>query len=126
MTARVVAVTTDQTTEPIATDVHIATTAVEKIRGLMGRSKLPDDYALVFELDSGILTRQSQTVHTFFVRTAIDVVWTLDNEVTRVSTLNPWHDIASADADRVIEFPAGSAAKVSVGDQVQLVEKEQI
>lgn len=65
MTARVVAVTTDQTTEPIATDVHIATTAVEKIRGLMGRSKLPDDYALVFELDSGILTRQSQTVHTF-------------------------------------------------------------
>ena len=42
--------------------------------------------------------------------------------VVKVETLHPWRGLGAARADTVIEFPAGAAADVEVGDRVRVGE----
>jgi uncharacterized membrane protein (UPF0127 family) len=111
----------------IATNVEIADSILSQGRGLMFRSSIPDDYALVMEVENdGLLSRgpSRQLVHMLFVRFPIDVLWLVDDEVTRVERMHPWRSFAMAKADRILELPAGAAADVNKGDRVFIESEE--
>ena len=112
--------------EVLATTVEVADSALSQARGLMFRSSIPDEYALVMEVGGGLLLfggPSRQLVHMLFVRFSIDAVWLVGNEVTRVERMHPWRSVAMAKADRILELPAGTAADVEAGDTV-LVEDD--
>jgi len=115
---RVVHEPTDGNPRALATDVDRADWLLPKAIGLMGRSTIPDSYAMVFEFD-GPTTR---SVHMLFVRTPIDVVWTEDDSVQRVETLSAWTGHARARCDRFIELAPGAASDVEPGDRVVVEE----
>lgn len=98
----------------LATTVDMADSVRQKVVGLMGRSSVPEDYALVFPFDDA----SRRIIHTVFVRTPIDVVWLDDGRVVQVKTLSPWTGLGMASADTVVELPAGTADAVAVGDDV--------
>lgn len=105
----------------LATELEFADTMLSRARGLMFRSSVPEEYALVMEMGTGLLGRPViQTVHMLFVRFPIDVVWLVDDEVQRVAYMRPWRSVASARADRILELPAGSAEGVEAGDTVRV------
>jgi len=110
------------TTVVLATDVEVADSALSQARGLMFRSSIPEEYALVMEVGGGGLLPfggpSRQLVHMLFVRFPIDVVWLVDDEVTRVERMHPWRSAAMAKADRILELPAGAADEVRRGDTV--------
>lgn len=102
----------------LAADAEYAGSFLRKAIGLMGRSSIPDDYALVFSFSrSG-----RRSIHMIGVRTPLDVLWIEAGTVVRVETLQPWRGRAAATADTVIELAPGSADDVAVGDGVQVVE----
>lgn len=109
--------------EVLATTVEVADSALSQARGLMFRSSIPDDYALVMEVGGGGLLPfprgpSRQLVHMLFVRFPIDVIWLAGDEVTGVERMHPWRSVAMAKADRILELPAGGAEGVSAGDTV--------
>lgn len=57
-------------------------------------------------------------VHMLFVFVPLDVLWLQRGEVHKKATLKPFvgHDVAQADA--FIEFPAGGADGIRVGDKL--------
>lgn len=91
-----------------------------KLRGLTFRTSIPEEYALVFEFDR--VARRS--VHMLFVPFPIDVVWTIEDEVTHTKTLPAWYGLGWAQGDRFLELAAGAADGVSPGDEVRLQEAE--
>jgi uncharacterized membrane protein (UPF0127 family) len=102
----------------IATDVDVADSFVSQTVGLMGQSSIPDDYALVFEFDDAAL----RFIHMLFVRAPLDVLWIDGDEVVQVKQLRPWTGVGMATADLIIEFPAGAADGVSVGDTITVTD----
>ena len=112
----------EQTGRALATDVEIADSLFSRARGLMFRGSIPDDYALVLEMGDGLFGPGRQTIHMLFVRFPIDVIWLVDDEVTRVTQLSPWRGVAGARANRVLELPAGGADGVEAGDTVRVEE----
>jgi len=102
----------------LATDVETANSFGTRLRGLMFRSSVPRDYALVFPFDGS----KRRGIHTLFVRVPIDVVWVDDRTVTRTETLRPWRGVATARADTVVELAAGAAEGVTAGDTVRIVD----
>lgn len=106
----------DGRNEPLATAVETADSFLAQARGLMFRRSVPDDYALVFRFDEVA----SRDVHMVFVPFPLDVLWLRDGEVQRKEQLSPWTGLAEAEADQLVELPAGSADAVEVGDEVQL------
>jgi uncharacterized protein len=86
------------------------------MRGLLGKRGLPEG--------EGLLLQPAGSVHTFFMRFPIDVVF-LDAErrVLRVaSSVAPWRTAAARKSREVLELAAGEAARVGmvVGSQLQL------
>jgi len=102
----------------LAADIEHAEGVLGRARGLMFRSSIPDDYALVFEFDGA----SKRSIHMLFVRFPIDVLWLVDEAVTHRETLRPWRGLAVAEADTVVELPAGAAGEVQEGDRVWLAE----
>jgi uncharacterized membrane protein (UPF0127 family) len=100
----------------LATMVEYADSLPSKLRGLMFRRSIPDDYALVFRFDA--VARRS--VHMLFVPFPIDVVWLSDGIVERVETLPAWRGLAVERADTLVELPAGAAASVAVDDRLAI------
>jgi len=84
--------------------------------GLMFRRSIPDGYALVFPF-SGVSTRG---LHMLFVPFDIDAIWLVDGEVRARKRLPAWTGRGRAEADTVIELPAGAADGVSEGDTVRV------
>jgi uncharacterized protein len=83
-------------------------------RGLLGRKEL--------RRGQGILIRPTWSVHTWFMRFAIDVVF-LDAELTvlKVSRqLRPWRVSARWRAHQALELPAGECDRlgIRVGDRL--------
>jgi uncharacterized membrane protein (UPF0127 family) len=105
-----------RTEQVLATEVETADSFLSRARGLMFRRSIPDDYSLVFRFDDAA----NRDVHMVFVPFPLDVLWLRDGEVQRKERLSPWTGTAAAEADRLIELPAGSADDVSVGDEVRL------
>ena len=93
-----------------------ARTAFARMRGLLGRSELPQG--------EGILLRPAGSVHTAFMRFPIDVVF-LDGEleVLRIArALPPWRIAAARGARAVLELAAGEADRrgLEVGARLEL------
>src|SRR5437868_5912697 len=82
---------------------QVATSAWARTRGLLGRGSVAPD--------EGLLIRKAGSVHTFFMRFAIDVVF-LDPELAVVRVvpgLGPWRVAGARGAKAVLELAAGAA-----------------
>lgn len=94
----------------------IADTAPARMRGLLGRNGLDDG--------EGLLIRPTNSVHMFFMRFAIDVVFLDRDLVVRkvVEALHPWRMAACRGARAALELPAGTAGRrgITVGEQLTL------
>jgi uncharacterized membrane protein (UPF0127 family) len=94
----------------------LAETSSARLRGLLGRSGLSSG--------EGMLLRPASSVHTAFMRFAIDVVFLdrADRVVKVVADLRPWRMAASRGARAVLELPAGEAARRSLRPGVSLTQ----
>lgn len=112
----------------LASTVEVADTTLSQAKGLMFRSTVPEDFALVMEVggDGGLLSLTDgpprQSVHMLFMQFPIDVLWLDGDRVVDTAQLSPWTGIGVARADRIIEFPAGSAEGVESGDRIRVEE----
>jgi uncharacterized protein len=94
----------------------VADTAPARMRGLLGRDGL--------EPGEGLLMRPTNSVHMFFMRFAIDVVF-VDRELAVrkiVETLRPWRMAGCRGARAALELPAGTAGRcgITVGERLTL------
>jgi uncharacterized protein len=83
----------------------LAETVVSRLKGLLGRS--------VLEPGEGLLLRPANSVHTAFMRFAIDAVF-VDRHLRVIDIeagLRPWRRAARRRARAVLELPAGEAAR---------------
>ncbi len=92
----------------------VATRPLTRMRGLLGRTSLP--------AGEGILLRPAGSVHTFFMRFPIDVVF-LDRDEVVVGiepSLPPWKTAGRRGAKAVVELAAGECERrgVQVGDRL--------
>ncbi len=90
----------------------VAARPLRRMRGLLGRRDLPRG--------EGILLRPAASVHTFFMRFPIDVVF-LDREQVVVGIeprLRPWRTAGRRGAHAVLELAAGESERrgLAVGD----------
>jgi uncharacterized membrane protein (UPF0127 family) len=96
----------------------VADSAWGRMRGLLGRKGL--------ESGEGLLLSPASSIHMFFMRFAIDVVFVAgDGEVVKVvPNVRPWRLAAARGARMALELPAGEAARrgVSVGDRLDLAQ----
>jgi protein-S-isoprenylcysteine O-methyltransferase Ste14/uncharacterized membrane protein (UPF0127 family) len=92
----------------------LADTALARMRGLLGRRELARG--------EGILLRPASSVHTAFMRFAIDAVFVdRDNRIVKVvPNLSPWRAASARRAKAVIELPAGESERrgLSAGQRV--------
>ncbi len=103
----------------VAEHVEVADTLVSRFMGLMFRRELPPGH--------GLLIRPCNSIHMFFMRFALDVVFIdRDGRVIRVlDSIRPWRASSLVrGAKAAIELPAGTAARAALapGMVVQLVE----
>ncbi len=94
----------------------VAARPLRRMRGLLGRRSLPKD--------EGILLRPAGSIHTFFMRFAIDAVF-LDRDLVVVGIepgLRPWRTAGRKGAKSVVELAAGESARrgLAVGDRLAL------
>ena len=92
----------------------VAARPLRRMRGLLGRASLP--------AGEGILLRPAGSVHTFFMRFPIDVVF-LDKEDRVVGiepSVPPWRTAGRRGAKAVLELAAGECDRrgVRVGDRL--------
>jgi uncharacterized membrane protein (UPF0127 family) len=86
----------------------VARTPLARMRGLLGRHGLAEG--------EGLLLEPAGSIHTFFMRFPIDVVF-LDREqrvVRVVPNLRPWRTAGVRKARAVLELAAGEAARVGM------------
>ena len=86
------------------------------MRGLLGRRGL--------ERDEGLLLRPASSVHTFFMRFPIDVVFLgRDGDVLKIApSLAPWRTAGARGAKSIVELPAGEAERrgLRTGDRLEV------
>lgn len=109
--------------EPVSSDstrladrVDVAEHWVAKARGRMFTRRFPEGSALVFPFD----TAERRSIHMVGVPYHLDVVYLVEEEVTKVVTLRPLIGVSWGRADRIVELPAGTADDVDVGDRLVL------
>ena len=90
----------------------VAARPLRRMRGLLGRSSLP--------AGEGILLRPAGSIHTFFMRFAIDAVF-LDRDLVVLGiepSLGPWRTASRRGAKVVVELAGGECERVGlrVGD----------
>jgi uncharacterized protein len=92
----------------------VADRVLSRLRGLLGRRELPPG--------EGVVIRPAPSIHTFFMRFSIDVVFLApDGNVLRVaSDVKPWRIRSARKAHSVLELSAGEAQRrgVTAGDQL--------
>ena len=95
----------------------LADNAWTRFRGLLGRNGLADD--------EGLLLRPAGSIHTLFMRFAIDAVFLdrQDTVVKIVRSLGPWRFAAARRAKRTLELPAGSTERrgLALGERLVFV-----
>ena len=93
----------------------VADHLVARMRGLLGRSDLPQG--------EGVLLRPAGSIHTFFMRFPIDVVFLNEEDVVVkvVHRLPPWRAAGMKGARTVLELAAGEAEsrRIEVGSTMQ-------
>ena len=94
----------------LAEALEIADTPATRFWGLLGRSSFPKGRAL--------LISECASVHMFFMRISLDVVFCgTDNKIVAVyPNLKPWRATSYIrDAWYAIEFPVGTLAELGIG-----------
>jgi uncharacterized membrane protein (UPF0127 family) len=92
----------------------VADRPLRRMRGLLGRSALPED--------EGLLLRPAPSIHTWFMRFPIDAVF-LDRDLRVIATaseVRPWRFAARRGARAVLELAAGEAARRGIRPGMQL------
>ena len=94
----------------------LADRPLARLRGLLGRDGL--------DSGEGLLLRPASSIHTFFMRFPIDVVF-LDRALVVLGihdTIDPWRTASQRGAKVVLELPAGESSRrgLTVGDQLTL------
>jgi uncharacterized protein len=92
----------------------LATSPFTRMRGLLGRSGLADG--------EGMLFRPAGSIHTFFMRFPLDVVF-CDRELQVLGVereLGPWRTAARKGAKIVVELAGGTAPDLQPGDRLVL------
>lgn len=101
----------------VAEDCLVASNMLSRMVGLLGRSALPSG--------QGIWLEPCSSVHTLFMRFAIDVVFIGNDRKVRkiIKAMVPWR-LSAIDfrARSVVELPAGCVDQVGlqVGDELEL------
>ena len=94
----------------------VARSLLARMRGLLGRRGL--------ESGEGLLLRPAGSVHTFFMRFPIDVIFlTRDGEVVKVvEKLPAWRTAAARGAKAVVELASGEAERrgIRVGTAISV------
>jgi uncharacterized protein len=94
----------------------VADSMFVRMRGLLGRRGLASG--------EGLLLRPAPSIHTFFMRFPIDVVFLArDGEVVKVvSAVKPWRTAAARGARSALELAAGEAERrgIRVGTRLDL------
>jgi uncharacterized protein len=93
----------------------VADTALVRMRGLLGRSSL--------EPGEGILLRPAPSIHTFFMRFAIDAVF-LDPDLGVLEVrenIVPWRFAARRGARAVLELATGEVARRGIAPGQRLL-----
>jgi uncharacterized membrane protein (UPF0127 family) len=102
----------------VCEDCYVAERPASRMRGLLGRNHLPRS--------EGMLLRPAGSVHTFFMRFALDVVFLdWDLRVLRiVEHVRPGRAVWHRGAKTVLELRAGEARRAGIarGDRLQLVD----
>jgi uncharacterized protein len=95
-------------TDQRVASVELATTRVERRRGLLGRNRIDPGSALVLA--------PCCSIHTAFMRFAIDVIFVDgDGRVVRIAKrVAPWRIVIASGAYAAIELAAGSVDSHSV------------
>jgi uncharacterized protein len=93
---------------------EIAASSLKRVWGLLGRKELVHG--------DGLLIRPTWSIHTWFMRFPIDVVF-LDRDLTVLKLkehVPPWRAAAHRGAHSVLELPAGAARRVglAVGERL--------
>src|SRR3954451_12188510 len=101
---------------PVCERCLLAETPLTRLKGLLGRDGL--------EQGEGLLLRPASSIHTFFMRFAIDAVF-LDRSLVVVGVhdaIEPWRTASQRGAKAVLELPAGESSRrgLAVGDQLTL------
>ena len=104
----------DGESRTLAHNVDTADSLVSQTLGLMFRTSMPRDYALVFPFGDAA----ARDAHMVFVPFDIDALWVENGEVQQVKRLSAWTGRGEARCDTLVELPAGAADHVSVGDRV--------
>ena len=90
------------------------------MKGLLGRRELA--------AGEGMLIRPAPSIHTFFMRFAIDVVFlSRDGDVRKIArNVRPWRIRSCRGAYAVLELAAGEAERrgIASGDQLAFTETE--
>ena len=112
---RTCTITDDKTQRVIVERAVIADGYWSRFWGLMGRRKLGEG--------EGLLIEPCSSIHTMFMRFAIDVIF-LDKErrVVKVATVPPFRAALGRGAHAVLEVPADTAGRkgLKVGDSLSL------
>jgi uncharacterized membrane protein (UPF0127 family) len=96
----------------------VADSALRRLRGLLGRKAL--------DPGEGLLLKPAPSIHTFFMRFAIDAVF-MDRELVVLKitpNLRPWRMAHCRRARAVLELPAGEALRraVAPGDRLEVLD----
>lgn len=99
----------------LASRAEVAETSAARSKGLLGRTEFPPG--------SGIWIVPCESVHTFFMKFPIDLVY-IDRKrrVKKVrSSVRPWRLSACLSARSIIELPAGTIllTQTATGDQLE-------
>ena len=102
----------------IVNDCELANTMWLRMKGLLGRTHLPEDTAL--------LIKPCNSIHTFFMKFPIDVAFlSKEQKILAVyNSLSPWRlSKIYWKADSVVEFSSGKLKSVGirVGDILDLI-----
>jgi len=87
---------------------ELAESALERLRGLLGRAGL--------DPGGGLLLQPAWSIHTAFMRFPIDAVF-LDRELRVLAIaprVRPWRAAARLGAHAVLELPAGTCERLSL------------
>jgi uncharacterized membrane protein (UPF0127 family) len=91
---------------------QLATSSWTRTKGLLGRSGMA--------ADDGLWIQPTSSIHMWFMRFAIDVVWAADDGrvLKLVENIKPWRMSFCRGAKVALELPVGAIARsgVQVGD----------
>ncbi len=102
----------------LAKDVFIAGNPFSRIKGLLGKKTFLTDHAIILE--------PCNSIHTFFMRFPIDVLF-LDKDYKVIKALHNFHpnrvSLVYWSSMRVVELPAGklNLTNTQAQDQLQLL-----